>query len=201
MTDTAYRFRTALSGFHKGDVAGYIEKTAAAHRSEILEYEKVIADLREKNQSLQQQLNLMMMTTAALEDKAAKAEAAAAAPEPAPESVPAPQPAVDPVAAVAEINMMELQAYRRAEAAERNANARAKKLCQQLDQMREDAMVEFEITDNVVKETLEAIRTQTAAMERAYGSLSDTLDISREKLGNMVVLEEKAEEAEAENAE
>ena len=205
MTDTAYHFRTALSGFHKGDVAGYIEKTAAAHRSEILEYEKVIADLREKNQSLQQQLNLMMMTTAALEDKAAKAEAAAAAPEPAPEpapeSVPAPQPAVDPVAAVAEINMMELQAYRRAEAAERNANARAKKLCQQLDQMREDAMVEFEITDNVVKETLEAIRTQTAAMERAYGSLSDTLDISREKLGNMVVLEEKAEEAEAENAE
>ncbi len=201
MTDTAYRFRTALSGFHKGDVAGYIEKTAAAHRSEILEYEKVIADLREKNQSLQQQLNLMMMTTAALEDKAAKAEAAAAAPEPAPEPVPAPQAAVDPVAAVAEINMMELQAYRRAEAAERNANARAQKLCQQLDQMREDAMAEFEITDNVVKETLEAIRTQTAAMERAYGSLSDTLDISREKLGNMVVLEEKAEEAEAEKAE
>lgn len=205
MTDTAYRFRTALSGFHKGDVAGYIEKTAAAHRSEILEYEKVIADLREKNQSLQQQLNLMMMTTAALEDKAAKAEAAAAAPElapePAPEPVPAPQPAVDPVAAVAEINMMELQAYRRAEAAERNANARAQKLCQQLDQMREDAMAEFEITDNVVKETLEAIRTQIAAVERAYGSLSDTLDISREKLGNMAVLEEKAEEAEAENAE
>lgn len=199
MTDTAYRFRTALSGFHKGDVAGYIEKTAAAHRSEILEYEKVIADLREKNQSLQQQLNLMMMTTAALEDKAAKAEAAAAAP--APEPVPAPQTAVDPVAAVAEINMMELQAYRRAEAAERNANTRAQKLYQQLDQMREDAMVEFEITDNVVKETLEAIRTQTAAVERAYGSLSDTLDISREKLGNMAVLEEKAEEAEAENAE
>lgn len=196
MTDTAYRFRTSLSGFHKGDVAGYIEKTAAKHRSDILEYEKMIADLREQNQSLQQQVSLLMMTTAALEDKAAKATLAA---EPAP--APVPEPAPQPVQETQELNMLELQAYRRAEAVERTANARAKKLYQQLDQMREDAMVEFELTDNVVKETLEAIRNQTAAMERAYGSLSDTLDISREKLGNMAVLEEKAEEDEAEEAE
>ena len=63
MADSAYHFRNALGGFHKGDVAGYIARTAVQHRSEMLEYEKTIAELREENRSLQSQLNLLMMST------------------------------------------------------------------------------------------------------------------------------------------
>ena len=31
MADNTYGFRTALNGFHKGDVIGYIEKGGVAH--------------------------------------------------------------------------------------------------------------------------------------------------------------------------
>ena len=192
MADTAYRFRTSLSGFHKGDVAGYIEKTAANHRAEIREYEKVIADLQQQNEALLQQLELLMESNAELEAQAAKAEAETTD-IPEPEAAPQPEES-----ALADINLLELQAYRRAEEAERNANARARKLYQQLDQMREDARLQFEHTDNVVKETLETIRSQTTAMERAYGSLSDTLVGSREKLDAMDVAAEASLETVAE---
>lgn len=188
MADTAYRFRTSLSGFHKGDVAGYIEKTAANHRAEIQEYEKVIADLRQQNEALLQQLDLLMESNAELEAQTAKAEAETTD-IPEPEAAPQPEES-----ALADINLLELQAYRRAEEAERNANARARKLYQQLDQMREDARLQFEHTDNVVKETLETIRSQTTAMERAYGSLSDTLEGSRVKLDAMDVAAEASPE-------
>ena len=60
MANNTYGFRTALSGFHKGDVTGYIEKIASQHRSELLEYEKMVTSLREENRALQQQLNLLM---------------------------------------------------------------------------------------------------------------------------------------------
>lgn len=188
MADTAYRFRTSLSGFHKGDVAGYIEKTAANHRAEIQEYEKVIADLQQQNEALLQQLDLLMESNAELEAQTAKAEAETTD-IPEPEAAPQPEES-----ALADINLLELQAYRRAEEAERNANARARKLYQQLDQMREDARLQFEHTDNVVKETLETIRSQTTAMERAYGSLSDTLEGSRVKLDAMDVAAEASPE-------
>ena len=57
----SYGFRTALGGFHKGDVIGYIERTLAQHRSELLDYEATVTSLREENRSLQQQMNLLLM--------------------------------------------------------------------------------------------------------------------------------------------
>ena len=63
MAEGTYGFRTALNGFHKGDVIGYIEKTATEHRTEILEYENTIMSLRDEIRSLNQQLNLLMMAT------------------------------------------------------------------------------------------------------------------------------------------
>ena len=119
--------RSALGGYHKGDVLGFIEKVASEHRSEVLEYEKTIADLREENRSLQQQLNLLMMATPVPAAKEPK-------PEPIPE--PTPVPTADPAnMSAAELVSMELQAYRRAEAMERSANQRATKLYQQLEEV------------------------------------------------------------------
>ena len=61
MGESVYQFRTALSGFHKGDVTAYIEKTALEHRSALLEQERIITELQKENRSLQQQLNLLMI--------------------------------------------------------------------------------------------------------------------------------------------
>jgi archaellum component FlaC len=178
MSDSAYRFRSALGGYHKGDVAGYIEKTAAQHRSELLEREATITSLREENHSLQQQLNLLMMST----------PAPAPAPEPAPAPVPEPAPAPAPAPAemsATELLSSELQAYRRAEAVERNASQRARKLYRQLETVCEDALGEFQNTDSAVKQTIEQMLEQANALEQAYQALSAALNNSREKLATM----------------
>lgn len=154
MADSTYRFRSALGGFHKGDVLGHIEKLAAQHRSEILEYEKTVTQLREENHSLQQQLNLLMMAT--------------------PVAAPAPEPEVP----AEDLMSKELQAYRRAEAVERNANRRAKKLHQQLDDMCSD-------TDSAVKQTIESMLEQAKTLEQTYQQLADALHASLEKLSDM----------------
>lgn len=183
MADNTYRFRSALGGYHKGDVIGFIEKAFSQHRTELLAREQTISALQEENRSLQQQLNLLMMAT----------PVAAPAPEPAPEPEPAPAPAPEPVPAPAPVEQrdpaewmqQELLAYRRAEAVERNANNRARKLYKQMEGLCADAMDEFQMTDNAVKQTLEVIQQQVSTLEQAYQTLSAALEASREKLDIM----------------
>ena len=196
MADSSYTFRTALAGFHKGDVTAYIEKTASQHRSELLQCEQTIQTLQEENRSLQQQMSLLMMTM--------PISAPAPAPIPEPEPVPVAEPEPVPVAepepvceaepeaaaetASADLAAMELQAYRRAEAVERNANNRARKLYQQMEGVCEEALGGFQNTDSAVKEAIEVMMAQTAAIEQVYQKLSAALLASREKLVTMTDL-------------
>lgn len=192
MADNMYRFRNALGGFHKGDVTGYIEKAAAQHRNELLEKEQIITTLREENRSLQQQLNLLMMSTPiASEPEPVQEIAAEPVSEPVPE--PVPEPVEVPVSAP-ELMSMELQAYRRAEAMERNANNRARKLYHQMEDLCDEALEGFQTTDSAVKQTLEAIMAQANSLEQAYQTLSAALQVSREKLAAMNELITDAEE-------
>lgn len=172
MADNSYHFRSALGGFHKGDVTAYIEKAAVQYRNDLLDREQIIASLRDENRSLQQQLNLLMMSTPVN-----------AEPTPAPVPEPAPEPVHEPDSV--ELVSMELQAYRRAEAVERNANNRAKKLYRHMEDLCDDALEEFRTTDSAVKQTLEAIMAQADSLEQAYQSLSAALQSSREKLAAM----------------
>ncbi len=172
MADSSYPFRSALGGFHKGDVTGYIERTATQHRSELLQRDQIINTLQEENRSLQQQLNLLMMAT----------PVAGPAPTPEPAPAPVPEPAPAPISTSAELVSMELQAYRRAEAVERNANTRARKLYRQLEDVCEDTLGGFQLTDSAVKQAIEVMTAQVSALEQAYQSLSAALNSSREKL-------------------
>lgn len=177
MANNTYGFRTALSGFHKGDVTGYVEKIASQHRSELLEYEKLVTSLREENRALQQQLNLLMMTTPLAQESAPVIE-----PPPAQKAEPsfAPAPATDQ-----DLMHLELLAYRRAEAVERNVNQRAQKLYQQMGDLCEDALDEFQATDLAVKQTIQLILSQIGTLEQSYQKLSDALHESKEKLTSM----------------
>lgn len=169
MTESAYRFRSSLGGYHKGDVTAYIEKTATQHRSELLEREKTIAELQEANHSLQQQLNLLMMATPT------------PAAEPAQPTVEAPAPAKDPV----DLMQLELQAYRRAEAVERNANNRARQLYEKLEDLCGGALDDFQTADEAVKQTIEVMMAQAASLEQVYQALSAALSASREKIASI----------------
>ena len=179
MADSGRLFRTALSGFHKGDVTAYIEKSATQHRLELLECEKKISALQEENRSLQQQLNLLMMATPV------------AAPDPAPAPVPVaepdPTPAPTPVtpAETTEWMHLELQAYRRAEAVERHANIRAKELYEKMEDLCGSALGDFQTADEAVKQTIEVMMAQAASLEKAYQTLSAALNASREKISSI----------------
>ena len=177
MANNTYGFRSALSGFHKGDVTGYIERMASQHRSELLEYEKQVTSLQEENRALQNQLNLLMMATPLAQESA---------PAPAPEITP-PVPE-EPVSAPVEeqdLMLLELQAYRRAEAVERNANNRARKLYGQIEDLCEGALDEFLTADTAVKQTIEALLAQANSLEQIYQTLASALNTSRDKLAAM----------------
>lgn len=182
MPDSIYHFRSALGGFHKGDVIGYIEKLVSRHRSELLDCEQKIVTLQEENTSLQQQINLLMMSTPI------------PSPEPTPEPTtePTPEPTTEPItesnpAATdsPDLITLELQAYRRAEAVERNAANRAKKLYGQLESLYKEAIDEFQVTDSAVKQTIELVLAQAKALEESCQALGTALANSREKMAAM----------------
>ena len=185
MEESAYQFRSALSGFHKGDVTAYIEKLISAHRSALLEQEKTITELQKENRSLHQQLNLLMLST--------PAPAPAEAPAPVSEPAPAPVPVSAPVHA--DVTSLELQAYRRAEAVEHAANVRALQLYQQLEALYTDSIDEIQLTDAAVKQTIEAIKQQANSLEQAYNTLTTALDASRNKLAAINALLNADEES------
>lgn len=182
MADSTYHFRSAMSGFHKGDVTAYIEKVAAEHRSELLECEKTISALREENRSLNQQLNLLMMSTPVVE-KTPAVEPTPVVPVAEPEATPTQAEAASPDAE--ELMVLELQAYRRAEAVERNANKRVRKIYQQVEDVCAEARGQFESTDSAVRQTIEAMLEQTKSLEAAYQALAEALEASRDKIAVM----------------
>lgn len=181
MEESVYRFRTALSGFHKGDVTAYIEKTASEHRSALLEMEKTITQLQKENRSLQQQVNLLMLST----PSPAPAEPAEKPAPVVPVEKPAPAPLPETAPLQSDMAALELQAYRRAEAVEHAANVRARQLYRQLEGMCANTIDEVQVTDTAVKQAIELMMQQASSLEQAYQTLNTVLAASREKLEAM----------------
>lgn len=170
---TAYRFRTAVGGFHKGDVADYIAKTAAQHASELKEYQERIAALEQENEILRQQF----LTT----------------------PMPEPEPASTSPFSMEDVSELELQAYRRAEAVERLANQRAKKLYQSLEAICQNTQQEFSRTDTAMAQMVNTVMEQAKALEESYQTLSTVLAQSRDQIFSMdAMIPDPAEVLEAE---
>lgn len=160
MANLEQEFRTSLRGFHKDDVAEYIKITDAQHQQELRELQQTINDLRKENLSLQQQLDLMIMFS--------PAQKSTAVPE-----------------TPAKLMSKELEAYRRAQTVERNANDRARQLYRQLDAVCAETMDEFHATDMAVNQTLKVISTQMEALAESYRALSAFTEASRQKLASI----------------
>lgn len=135
------RFRSAFNGFSRTDVVNYIEETSAAHQKAIeqLEGEKQqlmqendhllaenarltteLADLKAAQEKLKEEDSALSQQIVTLSQEAS----APAEPE---------MPDGEPEADAENLQTQELAAYRRAEQAERNAMARARKLREQLN--------------------------------------------------------------------
>lgn len=198
---TVVRFRSALGGFHKGDVTNYISQTVSAHRDtvrklndqiEALEQENenlrgtaadgaYLAKLEEKAQqliALQEENGLLKNRVRQLEYKLEEQEEAASA-EP-------------------EENLQEkeLEAYRRAEAMERRVCQRTQAMKVQLDEISGQASEQFQAAMESVKTVLAGIEDYLATLRNTSENLDAAMAEGLERLQIAAELLPKEEDAE-----
>ncbi len=157
-------FRTAVGGFHKSDVSEYIAKVAKEHQSQLQEKDKEIQQLRQQLDEVRDQLN--RQTTAPEPEEAPAAEAPAEAQE-------------------ETLDRLELEAYRRAEAAERIASQRAKKLYEALGDICNDARTQLENADSAARNSITAMELQLQTLEDSHDALTAALSSARRQLLDM----------------
>lgn len=69
------KFRTALAGFHRGDVLHYMDKMAAQHRSQMAEVEAELKKSRENEQKLQEEIESLRQAHGSVSAEEAKVRA------------------------------------------------------------------------------------------------------------------------------
>ena len=194
---TVVRFRTALAGFHKGDVTNYISQSARANRD-------TVSDLKQQIQALQEE-NAQLRSTAAdsdyiaeLEEKASaladlqqenvllknrvrqlefKLEEAESAIQEAPQEEPAAQESHDE-----DIKAMELAAYRRAEEMERRVSQRARMLATQLDGIAQQSSQKLDAAVDSAKNVLASIASQLQILHNTSEDLNFAMADSLEQM-------------------
>ena len=169
------RFRSAMGGFHKGDVTKYVCKLHEDHAAALAELEKKCAALERENEALRQAVDQDRLAeleaqngalTRQVQDLEAKVEELSVTGDP-------------------ELRAKELEAYRRAEAMERRATQRYQQVKGQVEQI-SDAMVrDLSGTVDSAKTALEAIGSQLELLQNASHQLSAAMRTGVEKLENM----------------
>lgn len=153
------KFRSAIGGFNRMDVVTYIESVSLKNAAELKK-------LREENATLKTQLSQYQ--------QAIEAQEPSAAPDADLNSCETDTPTVPEEAALqedtAELNAMELTAYRRAEAVEREAKARADRLNQQMDAVFSEALDRIQVSGSEANALCEDLH---AAYERLQESLAE----------------------------
>ena len=154
------KFRSQFGGFHRVDVANYIEKIAAEHQQAINEMKDEWVTMAAQRDAARAELETVKaQLEALLEGK----------------ELPQPQiPEGDP-------EQLELEAYRRAEAAERSAMARVRRQTEKMDAILDGAGAQFEDA----KAEVEAIRTQLSTVldglqSRFAGITADMQQLKKE---------------------
>ena len=173
-----YTFRTAVGGFHKGDVTAYISKTAAAHQAEIANLKRQLEALEQENTALRDQVHLMELPHLLSQHEAAQA--------PEPEAQPFTEAPPEPVQDVASsVREQELMAYRRAEAAERLAHQRANKLYGSIQAICDESAVSMDGAGSVAQEAMAIIAQQLQRIQDSLDTVQRSLHDSSESLRAM----------------
>ena len=171
MSNETFAFRSALGGFHRGDVSKYISETAAAHQAQTERLQEQIAALEQENEALRAQLEALQEPHAE-EEESALIEL--------PEEAPAEEaPPEEPEESLRD---RELAAYRRAEAAERLANLRARKVYEDLQTVCGEYSREFDGLNDTAHAAAENIGAQLDIIRAAVENACAAMQTSSEKL-------------------
>lgn len=151
------RFRTQLGGFHRVDVANYIEKTAREHLEQMQRVKDDCAKLcAERDDALQQLEAVKAQLAAALEGKELPAE-----------------PAGDP-------ETLELAAYRRAEAAERAALSRIRRQTEKMDGILRSVGSDFSAAKQDVEELAQKLAAVLDTLEESFRKTARNMETLKE---------------------
>lgn len=149
-------FRTAFHGFNRQDVVSYIEYINNRHNSEIQQLNNQLQSLQSKGDNSQLQEKLAAAEARIQELEAALAQQGGAA---------------------VNCTEQELEAYRRAERAERVAQERSQQICQQANAVLADAGVQVDSAaaaiDDAAQKLDAQLQTYKVAVENAKATLHD----------------------------
>ena len=181
----AQTFRTSINGFHKGDVTAYITKTAAEHRAEIQSLQEKISELQLENAWLREQVARAEETgRLPVTEKTETAPEAARVPEneAAPEDL---SPEAEQVPEEDPLESRELAAYRRAEAMERLAYSRVRKLYGEMEGICGRSANQLDQSEAAAQTAVETIEAQLAILREAVASVQTALTDSARDLRAM----------------
>lgn len=164
------KFRSSLGGFHRGDVANYIESLSMQHAAAMKEKSGQIdalqAELLAARQKLQEAEEEKRALQIKLDDALAALEAATA---------PAEDEAEDETEAEVEeapdYPKLELEAYRRAEATERLATQRAQQLKRELVDFLENTTARYQQTGEDIAALAEDLKSGLKRLEENLSEL------------------------------
>ena len=164
------KFRSSLGGFHRGDVANYIESLSMQHAAAMKEKSGQIdalqAELLAARQKLQEAEEEKRSLQDQLDDALAALEAATA---------PAEDEAEDETEAEVEeapdYPKLELEAYRRAEATERLATQRAQQLKRELVDFLENTTARYQQTGEDIAALAEDLKSGLKRLEENLSEL------------------------------
>lgn len=155
------KFRSSLGGFHRGDVADYIESLSREHAAALKEQSGRIDALRAELQEAEAEKRALRDQ---LDDALAALEAATAPAEDEAEDEIEPEEAPD-------YPKLELEAYRRAEATERLATQRAQQLKRELVDFLENTTARYQQTGEDIAALAEDLKSGLKRLEENLSEL------------------------------
>lgn len=164
------KFRSSLGGFHRGDVANYIESLSREHAAALKEQSGRIDALQAELLAARQKLEEAEAEKRALQDQLddalAALEAATAPAEEAAEDETEAEPEEAP-----DYPKLELEAYRRAEATERLATQRAQQLKRELVDFLENTTARYQQTGEDIAALAEDLKSGLKRLEENLSEL------------------------------
>lgn len=164
------KFRSSLGGFHRGDVANYIESLSMQHAAAMKEKSGQIDVLQAELLAARQKLEEAEEEKRALQDQLDDALAALEA-----ATAPAEDEAEDETEAEVEeapdYPKLELEAYRRAEATERLATQRAQQLKRELVDFLENTTARYQQTGEDIAALAEDLKSGLKRLEENLSEL------------------------------
>ena len=182
------KFRTSINGFNRTDVVNYVESMALTYQKELRQLRDENAKLSAENSSLSaekdaltaqnESLSIELASLREQQNDVSNTSSTSTEPESDAEVV---APTLEEDSACGE--QQELAAYRRAEQAERNAAARAKRLRQQLDALCDSARSRYQDTGEELSalaadlsENLSRLQDSVAEIQLIFEQTEDAFD-------------------------